>query len=406
MLKDGFTIARDEERGQIVHLRQMKLPVMALFTPIFLVLLQPNLWRGFKVLGLPPFELSAEYSAVTIALSVCCVVVSLVKRKPDFFALVCVGLVGWIAVATAMNRGDLVVWGTTWLPILATICLVGSFWNSYSRELLFGMMFACSVYLLLNLLVIFQDRNWAIGSQTYLFFGIRTTTFRIALPAIACSLLIDRTDGTVISLRSVALYMLSIAEALIGYCATTLCALALLAVLVGLTTRTDTRRILNSFTYCAAGIGLFVGVVILRIQNWFSWFVEGVLHKSLSLSGRTEVWDAALVLLSNSHLLYGYGASYLWTTIYAYNRWMMHAHNDVLNLMMAGGVPAIVLLLAIVLTVAKRLYGHRTDQKAALLACVLFIFMFIGLVEVTNCAGCYFIVGVGYYAFETAEAKE
>ncbi|MEE0706658.1 MAG: hypothetical protein UCH28_09795 [Adlercreutzia sp.] len=378
--------------------RQTKILPSVLFAAVFLILLQPSLYRASQNLGLSP--ISNSYAEVlSLLVSIPCIVTFLVRGKKDSFYYLSLLFFGWIAASTIINQGDLLVWGTTWLPLFGTLGLVGALWKDLSREMLIGMLTACSFYLFANFAFILWKGDFSIGAQTYLIFGVRTVTFRIAIPAIACSLLLDNMNEKRVGLRSVFLYALSIFEVLIGYCATALCVLLFFGLLFCLIQSTRVRRLLNSFTYIAADIALFVGIILLRIQTAFGWLIEGVLHKGLGLSGRVEVWDAALSLLSNQHLLVGYGASYLWTTIYAHGRWMMHAHNDFLNLAMTGGIPLVVLMLALEVLAALRLFKNRTSFASALVAGSLFSFMLIGVFEVTNCVGFFFLLAIAYYAF-------
>lgn len=381
--------------------RQIKLCPVVVFTFVFLILAHPSIESSLKNLGLPLILRDEYMQIIAFSLSFACAVLFFARRRFDAFGLVALSFFAWIGIATSVNGGSAQTLLMTWAPLLATLYLVGAFWDKCLRELLTGMLCACLIYLLLNLFIMVQTGPLLPNSQTFLFFGIRTITFRIALPAILCSLLLDSMANVAVSLRTVALYALSLLEVIVGYCATTLCTLILIGVATFLLRSRKVRRVLNSFTYLVTDIVIFASIVVARIQGAFSWLIEGVLHKTLTFSGRVPIWDATFSLLDGSHLLFGYGASYLWNAIYANGQWIMHAHNDILDLAMTGGVPLVLLMIAMQVMVATSLFKNRETKEAAIVALGIFAFMVIGIFEVANCVGYFFFLALGYYVFKS-----
>ncbi|WP_035764673.1 O-antigen ligase family protein [Butyrivibrio sp. NC2002] len=53
----------------------------------------------------------------------------------------------------------------------------------------------------------------------------------------------------------------------------------------------------------------FVLLVFFRIQRMFSFFIEKLLHKTVSLSGRVHLWEKAINVIADSPI-WGYGAEY------------------------------------------------------------------------------------------------
>lgn len=141
----------------------------------------------------------------------------------------------------------------------------------------------------------------------------------------------------------------------------------------------------------------FVGLVVLRVQNVFGFIIEPILHRTVTLTGRTDLWDAAFSHLSNLHLLYGYGTGYMWNTLLLNGTPEKHAHNDALHLLMLGGVGALVALALAVLLSVRRLYIERCDAVAIGLSIGLSGFFLVSIVEVAACPGFFFLLAVSYY---------
>ena len=90
---------------------------------------------------------------------------------------------------------------------------------------------------------------------------------------------------------------------------------------------------------CFSGTGL-------ENNDLVRWFVEDVLEKDMTFTGRTEMWDSALRIISDSPI-WGYGfVDGNWFVAHMSSR-AIGAHNFILNTMVYGGVMLLVLYLVI-----------------------------------------------------------
>lgn len=91
-------------------------------------------------------------------------------------------------------------------------------------------------------------------------------------------------------------------------------------------------------------------IVYLRIQNVFSFIIVDILHKDLSFTGRTSVWDSANVKILNK-LLLGYGnmGQGQETSILG----DVYCHNALLEIMFRGGIIRLILLGLIIYIISK-----------------------------------------------------
>jgi len=379
--------------------------VLAGLSLVFLLFLKPTVGHTLEFLGLPCLFSPDTYYALLAAVAFACVGGCLWRRNVDAFSGLMMVAVAWIAVATLKNGGETVRLFTDWLPLLATVCLVGALHRDYQRELLSAMFFACVFYLILNLIGIFQSGDIGLKSQVYLFFEVKTATFRIAIPAIICSLLLDHLDGKKLSVSTVTVYGLCLFEMTTGFAATSLATLLLLGLFVAIGQCTPVRKGLNAATFLGADLLAFLAVVVLRVQNHLGWLIEGVLGKTMSLSGRIPIWDVVFQLLSNGHFFWGYGASYIWNAIVVGSSPYMHAHNDILNIFMTGGLVLAVIALAMFLLVVRRLYQTRSLMPSFVLSCGLGCFLLEGLFEITSCIGFFFVLAMAYYWFSGSRSR-
>ena len=384
-----------ENRGEKLS-NHRSFSVLVGLSLVFLLFLKPTVGHTLEFLGLPCLFSPDTYYALLAAVAFACVGGCLWRRSVDAFSGLMMVAVAWIAVATLKNGGETVRLFTDWLPLLD---------RDYRRELLSAMFFACVFYLILNLVGIFQSGDIGFKSQVYLFFEVKTATFRIAIPAIICSLLLDHLDGKKLSVSTVTVYGLCLFEMTAGFAATSLATLLLLGVFVAVGQCTPVRKVLNAATFLGADLLAFLAVVVLRVQNHLGWLIEGVLGKTMTLSGRIPIWDVVFQLLSNGHFFWGYGASYIWNAIVVGSSPYMHAHNDVLNIFMTGGLVLAVIALAMFLLVARRLYRTRSLMPSFVLSCGLGCFLLEGLFEITSCIGFFFVLAMAYYWFSGSRSR-
>lgn len=114
-------------------------------------------------------------------------------------------------------------------------------------------------------------------------------------------------------------------------------------------------------------------IVLLRIQNYFSWFFVDILGKDLTFTGRTVLWDFTLLrILQNNFLGYGMGSAVYGVNSHTY----MHCHNLLLDFLYKGGIPSFVsftLLLALFSYSFKKTQDRRIGK---LILIPLFILLF------------------------------
>ena len=114
------------------------------------------------------------------------------------------------------------------------------------------------------------------------------------------------------------------------------------------------KRLLSLGAMC-----IYVGVILFQVIVCFSgtglenndlarWFIVDVLGKDMTFTGRTEMWDSALRVISESPI-WGYGfVDSDWFHAHMSNR-AIGAHNFILNTMVYGGIILLALYFAIIL---------------------------------------------------------
>ena len=136
----------------------------------------------------------------------------------------------------------------------------------------------------------------------------------------------------------------------------------------------------NFLTASLAGAGLFFSIVMFRLQNLFEFFITGVLHKGLSFTGRTDIWDRAVFLFERSPFL-GYGIAQSGKVYRLAKHKYYHAHNVFLEILVEGGLGALIAYLFMLERAGRQLMIHRKHPYACLISAGLMAVMVMTAME-------------------------
>lgn len=141
------------------------------------------------------------------------------------------------------------------------------------------------------------------------------------------------------------------------------------------------KKIMNVYSYIITYITAFLGIIILRIQNWFSFIIVNVLKRDLTFTGRIFIWDYVIEFIKFKPIL-GYGVE---NTIIRYSKtkiWKsFHAHNMFLEILYKTGLIGFIIFLKIISLSANELNKTKNELISKFVAWQLFSFMILLLME-------------------------
>lgn len=127
----------------------------------------------------------------------------------------------------------------------------------------------------------------------------------------------------------------------------------------------DFRIIKNSNTLFYIYMVLFFGIVIFRMQDIFSWIIVNFLHKNLTFSNRTIIWDRIIDYIKLKPF-WGYGIEN--TNVFVEkmgNQSFTHAHNTLLDIFYKGGLFSLtffLLFLKQIINSINKIKGKYSDM--------------------------------------------
>ena len=118
---------------------------------------------------------------------------------------------------------------------------------------------------------------------------------------------------------------------------------------------------------------LEVGIVFLRVQNLFSFLIIDILHKDLTFTGRTDIWDRSMSMIAKKPIL-GWGSmEQIFETLLL---GQTHSHNAILEQLFRGGIVyylAFLILIILIHNHTVRFMKNRLVKDATIILFVIWI---------------------------------
>lgn len=173
--------------------------------------------------------------------------------------------------------------------------------------------------------------------------------------------------------------ILSIISILICKSATTLVGAFIIGIYFVLAKFIDKIKFVNVISYSISFVVAYIGIIFFQIQKYFSFIIENILKKDVTLTRRTEVWKRFFQLIKNKPI-WGYGILSTDDSIKIIK--VAHAHNQILQVYFQGGIFAVIIFLIILFITLKELHKHFNNKLAKVYSVILFSLLIMGLAEV------------------------
>lgn len=180
-------------------------------------------------------------------------------------------------------------------------------------------------------------------------FGQRTYMRNFIFPCLLFCVLFDRLNRKKISVLTVCAFALAVFSFVAGDSMTSLVVLFLISACLLLSWE-RLKRIPVFRVFLVASVVVDVLLVHIRAFDLFKNIIENVLHRNMTLSYRTQVWDTVLKRIGENPFT-GTGINDLENSglVVGYGKQLSNAHNQVLDTWYKGGIASLIFFVALVL---------------------------------------------------------
>jgi O-antigen ligase len=225
-------------------------------------------------------------------------------------------------------------------------------------------------------IVIYPDGlyNFSSVNHHYLL-GSRNVMMRTIFPGICFSIIRSKIETNKLSIRTIIVMIVAGVSLVLVWSATALVAYFLFCFFIVLFQKKGTPKWFTVKTCYLLVIVIFIAIVVLQLQNLFSFIIVDILHKDTTFTGRTILWVAGMYNIARSPFV-GYGLESLETIaakLYKYTQYDS-CHNFILDILYQNGIIGFALLLVLFISTEKKVDQCLSEKYKTIFT--LFIFAY------------------------------
>lgn len=394
----------DGDRAQKRYVRVPSRAGETLWTVAFALMLAPFFeLRGLNYIVSPVW--GEMYFGWRIASTIAISILFLLAGKKRGFSWLAIAVSLSVLISTIINTGigtswTLWQWLLDWAPLALGAMLMSVAVGQSLTAFLRAVTIVTGIIVVANLafVLVWPTGIWVQSAlEGFTLIGNKNLAVFLVLLGTSSSLVLGLMRDRKAILAACTIYISGLLQCGIYYSATSMTALVLFGLIMLVFRSAKLRAAVNGLSIGIAYVFVFCSIVLFRLQNNLSLLIEGVLGKSLTFTGRTAVWDGVISMTDGEHILFGYGTAprfHLEFDNFVYN----HPHNDILSVLLSGGIVALVLYLMLVGWALGILYKNRTELLSHIFCAALAGFFAVALMEPLFSIAWGVALGMAYYA--------
>ena len=307
--------------------------------------------------------------------------------------LVCTSILGIVLIiSTIINEGEPTTAFNTWVTVVGFVALMNLMIKTEPKLLFSALLPVMEILVYANLIsiLLFPDglfrlvrvTGWYTDSCWLL--GIRNGQIAVLIPTLTVSIIYVQTRGKQIKtlIRSGMLISAIVTTIVLIDSGGATAALIFFPLFFLIPRLVKKTRVVSFKTACLFNLGFFVFVVLLRLQNVFAFFIEGVLQKDLTLTGRTDMWDNAFEWIMKSPV-YGWGYEDHLVLASKINNIaaVTTCHNTLIDITYKGGILAVMCFVALLIIISIRLEPWKKDRRCSFFCYAVLLFFITAQTE-------------------------
>lgn len=337
---------------------------------IVMILLMPQFWGR-----IPQIELLVNISRPFIFIFLSVIYLKGKKISPFILGIFLFVIIRVLITVYYNGFLNLVVYHS--IPQIS-ICLLGEILLK-RKELNYIkiLSFFLSVIILINLItiIVYPYGLYLDGTIPSYFLGNRNSLARIIIPALGVICFSSIYYNRKLTISFFLVLFCSILTSVLILSSTLLITMLLLLFTILVMYRKKITYFISYNKMMISYIILFISITLFNLQNLFSFFIEGYLGKSITLSDRTIIWQEAYKMIGKS-ILIGYGAIKGATYVEILGGIRYSAHNFFLQLLLETGLLGFTTFLVLLILVGMRMKKVRKN-KLSIIIVIFVAFTFI-----------------------------
>lgn len=385
--------------------RRVQINLKAIGSAIILfAFLQPEYFTSITIIHM-------AFNGIRI-LGIFIVLILVLKFKQIPFVTLTVCLYYFIVgVSTYINLGDISRLISDSLLIIGFVLWVELLLKNFPLKTLqiLNYVFSSLTYANVIFFLIFPNGYENYYSSTGLlvvrfFLGVYNQFAAILIPAVVISVIYSLARYNRVILSTKILILTVLFTFIYFWSATSILGIVLIILYLLLVHKGLLKYFINYKVITVSFISLFVMIVFFNNLELFSFVIEDILNKDLTLSTRTRIWDVSIQMISLSPILgYGYleGGNY----IYISERIQRNAHNMFLQIVLQGGILSLSTFILLIIMLFRRISKYKNEMIVRFILFSVFTSFVMMLSEVYSLRFIYILILLGVYVPNIINSK-
>lgn len=293
-----------------------------------------------------------------------------------------------IILTTFINNAEISVAITDAIKLIAICSIIEYGLKTDAKSIVIALLIILLSLITLNLITILvypegmykneistMRNNWLLGNDN--------VHIRFFLPTIIISIIYYYIIGKNKKTITVFTILICTISVFIRFSATTVVGYVLFIAYLLFFKFLKNNKIFNFKTYSIIYIILFISIVVIRVQNIFSYIIVDLLGKDLTFTGRTYIWDEVIYYIKQKMIMgYGIEAQTIRSIKNGFTA-AVHSHDIILEIFYIGGIMLFTAFLIIIIySLCKKKFYNNPIYK--IISFGVFVFFIMMLTEVYN----------------------
>lgn len=356
--------------------KKIKKSDILIFLLYFFVLL-PFFKSSYLMLTFPKINLLYQGMQVIASL----LVIGLILKKKSISKIFIYIFAYFIILffSTLLNSGNITNYFITFFYVIVLSMIVDFGIKDNTKIFLNAFEFLLSILIYANFLSILFFENGlyinSMGFSSNWFLGYKNTHILYIIPTILISCINSYYTKDKLTLRNYLLLIVCFLSTLLVENSTGIIGIILICCFLYLYKIWNKIKTFNILTYAVVYVLSFLVIVILRVQEWFSFLIVDILHKDITFTGRTNIWDKVLEIIPSNFWL-GRGM-----VTFQYSASVFSTHNTILDIVYKTGIIGLISYFLIFYQSLKDLWFYRKHKIIQFISIVIFSYFIMMLTE-------------------------
>lgn len=265
--------------------------------------------------------------------------------------------------------------------------------NLYKERFIYILNSILNILIYINFicLFVFPQGFFKNGVDRVNFLAIDNGLINFIMPAVAISIISSYLKYNKMTKSCKIFICVSIMSIVKVWSATSLVGLLIMIFVIFLLIKMKKNYLLTIKNYFIVYFIVLIQVLFAHAFNFTRVFIQQVLKKDMTFTGRNVIWRDSILLLKN-HLTLGVGIrkkGFL-VELSGYGAYANHSHNAILEILLSGGIIGLVILFYIIYIVMRRIENCNQNMIYKTLVGYSFGFFALTITEV-------FVRGISFY---------